>query len=863
MTYKLLSDCKGLSQNESRQWQEYGSRSNDESLNTREVDGICQRLEDVLLGGPIEQGAVFSLYGIGGQGKTVFLQRLGKKLSKRLREKKASLDNKMPFVFLDVSDCLEKPQYLKEIAKQLMCQQVPCSCFLYAYYREFIYSNKGISQLRSELEADIIAFQEACGPGSQDGVLASLREALGELGLSMTTEVADYLAEIPLPSMLREIIRFSSASREIHEKHIVSMQVEHALEKIKKSIDDCQPIPLEDCLKKDIENWVVDDAEVYGADAGRRIVFMIDTFESLCWKDQTGYGLAKEAWVKKLSRTQSTLWVIAGRRRVAWPNVVQFPIRFDRFDENEARDYLKLKGIVDEGVMRQIFDLSGMLPIYLDLCVRILVDEGGVLDDVHSSAELPKCYLKYLDESMQICVKACAVLRQWDSNLLKSALRDLGPSPANRDRVSTLSFVGKEADGTFFMHEVVADILCDAMREELLHFDGIPETYADFRGNLEACIVTTKRSSQPPSVKSEKVYALYKCLDRLDEIISLKDRGDEEAVQWFDMRTAYAASAGCAKKASDRLDICKQTLVSCEQNFDAEAELTLRAKLAHAAALTGMYLEFDDASYQEKAVIAEEEVLDVIERDADGKVYSDELRATVRNSLGISYTRAKLFEKALPMLESVHEPLAKKPDEKCEQIDAARINNYGFVCHNYAMSLPQEDENRKNYLERALEAYGKSVRIRERVLSPDDRLTLIVRTNAGKALCDMGRFAEAREQLEYEFGIYKKAGYLVDSDPECLRCQQYLAFAHLECAKADFHAVISSTDSNGISADAIASALDTAQTALVRFNHVLEGRRTLFGDGHAVTVKAATEVEACKKAIAEMKNAARRHALDQ
>ncbi len=74
---------------------------------------------------------------------------------------------------------------------------------------------------------------------------------------------------------------------------------------------------------------------------------------------------------------------------------------------------------------------------------------------------------------------------------------------------------------------------------------------------------------------------------------------------------------------------------------------------------------------------------------------------------------------------------------------------------------------------------------------------------------------------------------------------------------------MNSTDSNGISADAIASALDTAQTALVRFNHVLERRRILFGDGHAVTVKATTEVEACEKTIAEMKDVARRHAFDR
>lgn len=114
-------------------------------------------------------------------------------------------------------------------------------------------------------------------------------------------------------------------------------------------------------LKRDVQDWMESDQK-------HRLIIFLDTFERL------GKGIEADGggyrWVRLLSSIPGTLWVIAGRVRIPWYNVIPVPVHLAEMEMEEADELLLKEGIEGEAIRKGIEKLTKCLPVYLELCAQ-------------------------------------------------------------------------------------------------------------------------------------------------------------------------------------------------------------------------------------------------------------------------------------------------------------------------------------------------------------------------------------------------------------------------------------------------------------------------------------------------------------
>ncbi|WP_369260186.1 tetratricopeptide repeat protein [Streptomyces sp. R35] len=123
-------------------------------------------------------------------------------------------------------------------------------------------------------------------------------------------------------------------------------------------------------------------------------------------------------------------------------------IALEPFTESEARQLLAARGVVDEGVVREVLRLSGCLPVL----VSTLAENPGVVDDPTATAV--ERFLKWeRDPARREAALMCALPRQLDEDVFRATVDD-GETEGSYEWLRGMPFVSERV-GRVRYHDVV------------------------------------------------------------------------------------------------------------------------------------------------------------------------------------------------------------------------------------------------------------------------------------------------------------------------------------------------------------------------------------------------------------------------
>lgn len=213
--------------------------------------------------------------------------------------------------------------------------------------------------------------------------------------------------------------------------------------------------------------------------AGRKepLVIFLDTYEALV-DPLSGAAAYKSAdlWLRDttsgnalICNTTGVLWVILGRNRLTWidsnpewEGSLETHLLAYLTPEDSA-SFLASAGVANKELQYQLAQLSGGLPLYLDLCVNIyeqLTGQGRTpaIDDFGTDREqLVERLLRYMDHTSVNLVYRLACLSSWDSSLLRELFSEQEYS-IYEGAIQGLSFLSCQG-GVYTIHKIVRDLL--------------------------------------------------------------------------------------------------------------------------------------------------------------------------------------------------------------------------------------------------------------------------------------------------------------------------------------------------------------------------------------------------------------------
>lgn len=202
-------------------------------------------------------------------------------------------------------------------------------------------------------------------------------------------------------------------------------------------------------------------------------VIFLDTYEKLV-NEFAGVGdpLQSDWWLRGPSglipRLPNTLWVLGGREKLKWPQLdgagvwdnVLHQYLLGTLSQGDADTFLQTAGVDDAAARRQIFALSGGLPVSLDLYVEQYLREGTVSHTVAPSA-LHERVVRYMSEEERTACTLLAVMGQWtqEQALAFAQAAGISLSPLLLERLCGFSFILTQDGVTFHMMRQVGEVL--------------------------------------------------------------------------------------------------------------------------------------------------------------------------------------------------------------------------------------------------------------------------------------------------------------------------------------------------------------------------------------------------------------------
>lgn len=206
------------------------------------------------------------------------------------------------------------------------------------------------------------------------------------------------------------------------------------------------------------------------------LVILLDTYEKLVNEVKSeGYALMQDYWLRNddgpIVQVPGVLWVIAGREKIKWgENDKDWNETLDQhilgdLSFDDANDFLKEAGIVEESLRNDIYNLTNGTPVYLDICVstyeylknndeKISIDKFGNDVDI-----LVERLIRYMDNQSSEITYMLSVIGNWDDDLIF----DIGPkilpsfSISLYEKIKNLSYIIREND-KYYMHQTVRNI---------------------------------------------------------------------------------------------------------------------------------------------------------------------------------------------------------------------------------------------------------------------------------------------------------------------------------------------------------------------------------------------------------------------
>ena len=202
-------------------------------------------------------------------------------------------------------------------------------------------------------------------------------------------------------------------------------------------------------------------------------VIFLDTYEKLV-DEFAGVGdpLQNDWWLRGreglIPRLPGVLWVLGGREKLKWPALdgpgvwdgVLHQYLLGTLARQDAEEFLQAAGIADEASRAQIFDLSGGLPVSIDLYVEQYRARGAVAADLPPSA-LHERVVRYMSDGEKNACYLLACLGRWTQAQAAQAARAAGlPLPPTLyDKLCGFSFIQTDDGKTFTMLRPVAQVL--------------------------------------------------------------------------------------------------------------------------------------------------------------------------------------------------------------------------------------------------------------------------------------------------------------------------------------------------------------------------------------------------------------------
>ncbi|MFC5720994.1 tetratricopeptide repeat protein [Streptomyces gamaensis] len=437
-----------------------------------------------------------------------------------------------------------------------------------------------------------------------------------------------------------------------------------------------------------------------------------------------------DSWLRDLVTTErygalpaNTVITLAGQRRpdpACWADsadlVKELPL--DLFTEAEVRQLLAAKGVVEEGVVRDILRLSGRLPVL----VSTLAENPG--DVAAPSATAVDRFLKWeQDPARRATALACALPRRLDEDICRAATGATDEDGEQFGWLRSLPFVS-ERDGLVRYHDVVRTAMLAMQRASG------PQRWEQRHRELAAAF-SERRAAADQGQTGERPWSLPEWREeRLDELYHLLCARPRAELG--------AALLDGVHACDESLEIARRwARVLAEAGEDADSELlrgwgddclgALSDEQSDCARLLSLLINragFNDAERAHAHVIRGRELretgsLQEALGDYDQAIALDPANARAYFGRGVTYLRLQDFEQALADLDKAHE---------LEPEDADYLTARG------------EARSRSGHSSEALADYSQAVG-----LDPGNRLALVLR---GLLLRDMGQYRRALADLD-------------------------------------------------------------------------------------------------------------------
>ena len=340
--------------------------------------------------------SVITYYGMGGIGKSTLLRKLVEEVKEKYADAKYAF---LDFEKLDSfnNDILELLRYVEGNLKGKYNFTFPLF--------------------------DLVSYtyEVKMGKNATKPELSSIFDENNELSF-----LKDVITEIPLIGTITKVIYYSDKAKNILQNRLENNKLKTQLG----NIDNMEASEIYDNLPYyfalDLKNNVEKSEYPF--------VFFIDTYEKLVNELENRNALDKDLFLRGenglILNIPNTIWVIAGREKLKWEERdKEWKDSIDQhllgnLSEADTKYFLNKAGIIDEKLVKDIYNLTYGAPKYLDMCVDTytsLVNQNKVptIDDFgKDTTELQKRYLIYMDDQEKDFATMLAFLPSWtDENI--------------------------------------------------------------------------------------------------------------------------------------------------------------------------------------------------------------------------------------------------------------------------------------------------------------------------------------------------------------------------------------------------------------------------------------------------------------
>lgn len=269
--------------------------------------------------------------------------------------------------------------------------------------------------------------------------------------------------------------------------------VEYA--RIIQELEDRNGDPQADVIKEYLPILFARDVSDWLRETNSKLIFFLDTYESLTGDEKNStrheklvsinYDVPVDWWIEELlARTNSTLWVIAGRSEISKIGEDIDIIRDDTLfpltalESTFADKFLLDSGIENPKLRQDIIDLTDGYPNYLSVCVDtykeiLLSGNDPVIADFGEKREIiVKRLINFMDEGARNMLKRLCILGTWTDDIAQSILSILRENNIDTyNRIKNLSFIFSQSVGSTSKKIICFDrsiqkILFDHLREK-------------------------------------------------------------------------------------------------------------------------------------------------------------------------------------------------------------------------------------------------------------------------------------------------------------------------------------------------------------------------------------------------------------